>query len=116
MLDVIDDERVLDRVQTTGRVLRAALVAAAAGRPEVGDVRGIGLAWGVEFVSDPATRRPDGARASEVRDRMRRLGVLVGTTGRHGHVLKIRPPLALTETDVPTLAHALEAALSAERE
>ena len=112
VLDVIDDERVLDRVRRTGRVLRGALVEAAAGRPEIGDVRGIGLAWGVEFVTDPATREPDSARAREVRDRMRRLGVLVGTTGRHGNVLKIRPPLALNETHVPTLAHALVSALT----
>ena len=112
VLDVIDDERVLDRVRRTGRVLRDALVEAAAGRPEIGDIRGIGLAWGVEFVTDPATREPDRARAREVRDRMRRLGVLVGTTGRHGNVLKIRPPLALNETHVPTLAHALVSALT----
>ncbi len=112
VLDVIDDERVLDRVRRTGRVLRDALVEAAAGRPEIGDVRGIGLAWGVEFVTDPATREPDRARAREVRDRMRHLGVLVGTTGRHGNVLKIRPPLALNEAHVPTLAYALVSALA----
>jgi 4-aminobutyrate aminotransferase-like enzyme len=111
VLDVIDDERVLDRVRRTGPVLRDALVEAAAGRPAVGDVRGVGLAWGVELVADPATREPDGARAREVRDRMRRLGVLVGTTGRHGNVLKIRPPLALDETHVPALARAFAEAL-----
>jgi 4-aminobutyrate aminotransferase-like enzyme len=112
VLDVIDDERVLDRVQRTGRVLREALTEAAAGRPEIGDVRGVGLAWGVELVADPASREPDGARAREVRDRMRRLGVLVGTTGRDGNVLKIRPPLAMDETHVPTLMRALEGALA----
>jgi 4-aminobutyrate aminotransferase-like enzyme len=72
----------------------------------------VGLAWGVEFVTDPLTREPDGARARQARDRMRHLGVLVGTAGRHGNVLKIRPPLALDETHVPTLAGALEAALT----
>jgi 4-aminobutyrate aminotransferase-like enzyme/Ser/Thr protein kinase RdoA (MazF antagonist) len=112
VLDVIDDERVLDRVQRTGRALRGALAEVAAGHAEIGDVRGVGLAWGIEFVADPATREPDGPRARDVRDRMRHLGVLVGTTGRHGNVLKIRPPLALDETHVPTLAGALEAALT----
>jgi 4-aminobutyrate aminotransferase-like enzyme len=46
---------------------------------------------------------------------MRHLGVLVGTTGRHGNVLKIRPPLALDEIHVPTLSRALEAALTQTR-
>jgi 4-aminobutyrate aminotransferase-like enzyme len=115
VLDVIEDERVLDRVQRTGRALRSALAEVAAGRPEIGDVRGVGLACGGEFVEDPATREPDGPRAREARDRMRHLGVLVGTTGRHGNVLKIRPPLAFDETHVPILARTLEAALTQTR-
>jgi 4-aminobutyrate aminotransferase-like enzyme/Ser/Thr protein kinase RdoA (MazF antagonist) len=112
VLDVIDDERVLDRVRRTGRAVGEALAAVSSAHPGIGDVRGIGLAWGVELVTDPATREPDGERARAVRERMRRSGVLVGTTGRHGNVLKIRPPLALDETHVPVLARALEDALA----
>ena len=112
VLGVIEDERVLDRVQRTGRALGDAFAEVAAGHPEIGDVRGVGLAWGVEFVTDRSTREPDGRRARAVRDRMRHLGVLVGTTGRDSNVLKIRPPLALTEAHVPTLAGALAAALT----
>jgi 4-aminobutyrate aminotransferase-like enzyme len=95
VLDVIEGERVLERVRRTGRALRAALLAVAGGRA----VRGVGLVWGVEL--------PDAAR---VRDEMRRLGVLVGTTGPHGNVLKIRPPLAFDERHVPQLAEALHRA------
>ena len=113
VLDVIEDERVLDRVRRTGAALRDALAGVAAGRPVVGDVRGVGLAWGVELVTDAGTRAPDGARATAVRDRMRALGVLVGTSGRHGNVIKIRPPLAFEPAHVPVLAGALEAALDA---
>ena len=112
VLDVIEDERVLERVRRTGSLLRAALEEVAAAHPAIGDVRGVGLAWGVEFVADPATQEPDGPRARRVRDRMRHLGVLVGTTGPHGNVLKIRPPLALTADHVPTLAGALAAAVA----
>jgi 4-aminobutyrate aminotransferase-like enzyme len=90
VLDVIADERVLDRVQRTGRALGRAL------RERAEVVRGVGLAWGVEL---------DDARA--VRDRMRERGVLVGTTGRAGNVLKLRPPLAFDESHVGLLADAL---------
>jgi 4-aminobutyrate aminotransferase-like enzyme len=112
VLDVIEDERVLARVVQTGSAVRSALGELAARHPEIGDVRGVGLAWGIELVSDPATRSPDGARARAVRDRMRHLGVLVGTTGRHGNVIKVRPPLALTVDEVPVLARAVDMALS----
>jgi 4-aminobutyrate aminotransferase-like enzyme len=108
VLDVIDDERILERVRSTGYALRESLHALAATQPAIGDVRGVGLAWGVELVGDPAT---SGAHAAAVRDRMRELGVLVGTTGRHGNVLKIRPPLAFIGTHVPPLTAALERAL-----
>jgi 4-aminobutyrate aminotransferase-like enzyme/Ser/Thr protein kinase RdoA (MazF antagonist) len=99
VLDVIDDERVLDRVQRTGHALHEALE-----RLDLDDVRGVGLAWGIEF--------GDATRARAVRDRMRELGVLVGTTGRHGNVLKLRPPLAFAPSHVPMFMSARERALS----
>jgi 4-aminobutyrate aminotransferase-like enzyme/Ser/Thr protein kinase RdoA (MazF antagonist) len=111
VLDVIEDERVLARVDATGRALARELRAVADAHPAIGDVRGVGLAWGVELVADPATREPDPARARAVRDAMRDAGVLVGTTGPHGNVLKVRPPLAFEIQHVPTLVGALVSAL-----
>jgi 4-aminobutyrate aminotransferase-like enzyme len=104
VLDVIEDERVLDRVQGTGRALGAALAELASAHAEIADVRGVGLAWGVEFSTGAE-------RARAVRDRMRHLGVLVGATGREGNVLKIRPPLAFDETHVPRFMRTLDDAL-----
>src|SRR6185312_15663369 len=112
VLDVIDDERVLDRVRRSGDALRAALAELAGAHEAIGHVRGAGLAWGVEIVSDRAARTPDGARARAVRDRMRHHGVLIGTTGRAGNILKLRPPLAFTAEHVPVLVSALDTALA----
>ena len=111
VLDVIDDERVLDRVRRTGETLRAALREVTGRHPAIGDVRGVGLAAGVEIVR-PGGRQPDRATAVAVRDGMRDRGVLVGTTGRAGNVLKIRPPLAFTPTEVPVLVDALDRTLA----
>jgi 4-aminobutyrate aminotransferase-like enzyme/Ser/Thr protein kinase RdoA (MazF antagonist) len=111
VLDVLDDERVLPRVVRAGEALRSALCDAVGDHPRVGDIRGVGLANAVELVTDRSALRPDGALAVAVRDGMRRLGVLVGTTGRDGNVLKIRPPLAFTEREAPLVADALCRAL-----
>ncbi|MGW4210406.1 aminotransferase class III-fold pyridoxal phosphate-dependent enzyme [Lentzea sp. NPDC004789] len=111
VLDVIDDERVLDRVRHTGETLRAALRELADRHPSIGDVRGVGLAVGVEIVH-PGSTQPDRATAVAVRNDMRGRGVLVGTTARAGNVLKIRPPLAFTDREVPLLADALDTALT----
>jgi 4-aminobutyrate aminotransferase-like enzyme len=105
VLDVLEDERILPRVTRTGEALRTALREVAAGHPEIGDVRGVGLAIGVELPAD------DGTRTRAIRDRLRHEGVLVGTTGRASNIIKIRPPLAFTEEHVPLVANALARAL-----
>lgn len=110
VLDVLRDERVLARVQETERALRTALDEVAAHHPAVGEVRGVGLAWGIELVSDPAGT-PDPGRTFAVQEELRRRGVLVGTTGRDRNIVKIRPPLAFAGDHVPLFAQQLDAAL-----
>ena len=105
VLDVIEDERILARTEAAGQALRAALRAATAGHDAVREVRGVGLAVGV------ACR--DGATARALKEGMRSRGVLVGSSGRHGDVLKIRPPLAFTVEEVPIVASALAESLEA---
>jgi 4-aminobutyrate aminotransferase-like enzyme len=111
VLDVIDDERILSRVADTGIRLRDAIRTATAGHDRVGDVRGVGLANGIEIVTDRASRRPDRAGAAALKEGLRDLGVLVGTTARAGNVLKVRPPLAFTCAHVPLFTAAFVAAL-----
>ena len=105
VLAVLDDERVLPRTAEAGSALRAALRSAAGDDPRVVDVRGVGLAIGVETT--------DAHTASAIREGLRARGVLVGTSGRLGSVVKIRPPLAFTVGEVPLLADAFAAALAA---
>jgi 4-aminobutyrate aminotransferase-like enzyme len=79
----------------------------------VGDVRGMGLANAIELVTDRASATPDERTASLVKDGLRERGVLVGTTGPHRNIVKVRPPLAFTEHEVPTFVEALSATLAA---
>jgi 4-aminobutyrate aminotransferase-like enzyme len=99
VLDVIRDERVVERVAATGAALRAALEELGAG-----EVRGEGLLVGLRLETP--------ARAKEVVERLRADGVLIGRTGPVDDVLKIRPPLAFREEHVPVLARALRRALA----
>ena len=52
-------------------------------------------------------------RPQQVKDGLRARGVLVGTTARAGNVLKVRPPLALTEDLIPVFVDALVQSLDA---
>jgi 4-aminobutyrate aminotransferase-like enzyme len=112
VLDVLADERVLPRVVEAGEKLRAAAREASEGYGFVGDVRGIGLANAIEIVTDRDSSSPDPVMAERLKNGLRRHGVLVGTTGARGNVLKVRPPLAFTAADVPEFITAFAAALA----
>jgi 4-aminobutyrate aminotransferase-like enzyme len=112
VLDVIADEGLVARAADVGDELRTSLRSLGERHPSIGDVRGRGLIAGVELVVDPATREPDRELAGRVKDAMRERGVLIGTTGRSGNVLKIRPPLAITADEARLVATTLDAVLA----
>jgi 4-aminobutyrate aminotransferase-like enzyme/Ser/Thr protein kinase RdoA (MazF antagonist) len=110
VLEVIDDERLIDRARDVGEYLATRLRDIASRAPEIGDVRSIGLAIGVEIVK-PGTTEPDPTRTREIVEKMRQDGVLIGTAGRHENSLKIRPPLVFGRRDVDLLVATLEQVL-----
>ncbi|MGC9122299.1 MAG: aminotransferase class III-fold pyridoxal phosphate-dependent enzyme, partial [Thermogladius sp.] len=64
---------------------------------KVGDVRGLGLAWGVEFVADKKSKKPDvGFRNRVVREALRRGLVLLGC-GKSS--IRLIPPLVIGEEE-----------------
>lgn len=111
VLDVLEDERLVERAGRVGPALREAIASLQAVHPTIGDVRGVGMLTGVELVVDPASKEPDATLAGRVANGMRDRGVLVGTTGRADNVLKIRPPLVFGEEHIPLVVDALDAAL-----
>ena len=76
-------------------------------------MRGSGLFIGVELVRDRHTLEPAAAEASDIVNRLRDEGILIGTDGPHHNVLKIRPPMPFTIEDADVLAAALASALDA---
>jgi 4-aminobutyrate aminotransferase-like enzyme/Ser/Thr protein kinase RdoA (MazF antagonist) len=73
----------------------------------IGDVRGSGLFVGVDLVNDRASRAPATRQASYVVNRLRDLGILAGTDGPHHNVLKLRPPLIFSKSDIQVFGRAL---------
>jgi 4-aminobutyrate aminotransferase-like enzyme/aminoglycoside phosphotransferase (APT) family kinase protein len=115
VLEVIERERLQDNARTTGAYALKALQALMQRFSAIGDVRGYGLKLGVEIVADRRTKAPDRAATRAIANGLRARGVLVGTEGIHGNVLKIRPPLPFRPEHADVLAGALEETLLAMR-
>jgi 4-aminobutyrate aminotransferase-like enzyme len=58
------------------------------------------------------TLEPAGAEASYVSNRLRELGILLGTDGPHHNVVKIRPPMPFDDADADVLLLAIDRALA----
>ncbi|MFZ0641036.1 MAG: aspartate aminotransferase family protein [Candidatus Acidiferrales bacterium] len=118
VLDYIAEHDLFARVAAKGEELRRAL-SPLRESPMVGDVRGIGLLLGVEFVRDAATREPfraDMNIASRVYDAALRRGVLTypvqgcADGARGDHVL-LAPPFIISSDEIRFIAANLHEAI-----
>ena len=77
----------------------------------IGDVRGIGLFMGVEFVRDRETLEPATEETARLIELVKADDILLTAEGPHHNVLKIKPPLSFEETDADLLVGAVDRAL-----
>ena len=107
MLDVVQSEHLQQQARRVGDYLKKRLLALKQKYPLIGDVRGSGLFLGLDLVLDPVTRAPAPRQAEYVVNRLRECGILTGTDGPHHNVIKLRPPLIITESDADIFTDAL---------
>jgi len=111
VLHVIRTEKLLENARRSGDYLQRGLRTLAQRCTAIRDIRGAGLFIGVELGANPASGPSGPAETTRVVNTMRRLGVLVGATGRNGDVLKIRPPLTFELQHADLLLTALDQTL-----
>ncbi|KAI0442532.1 exocyst complex protein exo70 [Xylaria telfairii] len=111
---IIREGNLVQNVATMGGLLSARLQTLLASHPNVGNIRGSGLFWGVEFVMDKTTNKPFPS-SSGVAFGMAELGLTEpyymavypssGTAdGVNGDHIIISPPYNISPADVETIA------------
>jgi len=118
VLDCLETHQLFERVGTAGKKLRETL-ARVEGHPHVGDIRGMGLLVGVEFVRDKATREPF-PKSENMAERIRQAAaaeaVLTYPTqgcvdGHRGDHILLAPPFTISEQECALVGQALVSAL-----
>jgi 4-aminobutyrate aminotransferase/(S)-3-amino-2-methylpropionate transaminase len=110
-LDVIADEQLTENSARLGERMLGRLASLSDAHPCIGEVRGRGLMIGVELVEDRATMAPDARRAVQVRAACRERGLIIGIGGFFGNVVRIQPPLVISEGQLEDAAGILDEAL-----
>ncbi|HEY1250451.1 MAG TPA: aminotransferase class III-fold pyridoxal phosphate-dependent enzyme [Thermoanaerobaculia bacterium] len=111
VLDVMRDEGLQERALRVGGRLALGLARLSERHPIVGDVRGLGLFLGIELSQDRVTRAPAARQAAYVVERMKDHGILLSTDGPDHNVIKMKPPLCVTEADVDRVLAAYDRVL-----
>ncbi len=115
VLDVIERQQLVRNAHDTGEYLQQRLRELALRHERVLAVRGKGLFFGLELVTDPRTRAPATMETRRLINDMRQRGVLISAVGHHGNVLKMRPPMVFEREHADLLLTTLEEALGALR-
>ena len=112
VLDVIHDEGLQRNAAVIGDRLIEKCTALMDRYPIVGAVHGLGFYLGVELVRDRETLEPATEECYAICDRMRELGLIVQPTGERANVLKMKPPMCLTQASADFYVDMLERVLS----
>ncbi|MHB1508061.1 MAG: aspartate aminotransferase family protein [Acidimicrobiales bacterium] len=98
-IDYVTEHDLQSNAAKMGELLLEGLVEMARRYAAIGDVRGKGLMVGIEMVR-PGTKEPNARAATALHESCRRRGLLIGKAGQLGQVLRLLPPLSLTEGEV----------------
>lgn len=121
-LRIIQNERLVANARETGAYLGRRLHEALVEHPNVGDIRGRGMFWGVELVADRARREPYSAAESLAKRVWRRafdLGLIIYYSqgcadGKNGDVLMLGPPLISDAAQVDEMVDLLRQSIELE--
>ncbi len=107
-VETLRDEGLVENAAAMGAVLGEELAALAGDHASVGEVRGIGLLWGLELVRDRETREPlvPYAASGEAAQPMAALRRAAMDRGLHlyvhGNLLLVAPPLIVARDELST--------------
>ncbi|HEY5902861.1 MAG TPA: acetyl ornithine aminotransferase family protein [Anaerolineales bacterium] len=96
-IDLIENEY-LENAAEVGQYTLDALAEIQARHPSMGDVRGLGLMIGVEFVKDRETKEPAAELTEAVVNNAFERGLLMLSCGKS--VIRIAPPLSISKAEV----------------
>jgi hypothetical protein len=118
-VQILEKESLVERAREKGEILGAKLDHALSDHPHVGDIRGLGMMWGVELVKEKQTLEPFDRSAlvlEMVWEKLFSDGVILykslGLAGKNGEGLVVAPPFVINEPEMDMVVSGLKGALN----
>ncbi len=109
-INFLEREKIADKAAEKEKLVKERLERIKEEHPIIGDVRGRGLMIGVELVKDDA-KTPAVDEAKAVRKSCLEKGLLIGVGGVWANVLRIQPPLVITDDQLDEALDIIEKSL-----
>ncbi|WP_072860834.1 (R)-1-hydroxy-2-aminoethylphosphonate ammonia-lyase [Arenibacter palladensis] len=106
----LENEKILDKVKADEKYLRSSLAALQLKYPLIGDVRGMGLLWGVELVLDKKTKEKAVNEAEVVMYECLKRGLSYKVSA--GNVLQLSPALTISRKELDSALNILDESLA----
>lgn len=106
VLKYIQEHDLMQNARERGQQLYDGLVELQKKHPVIGDIRGIGLMRGAEFVH--ADKSPAAEELEMVLEEMKNRGFIIGKNGVARNVMAFQPPLVITQADVDNVLNTLD--------
>ena len=111
VLDAMEKEKLADNALKVGEALKARLMQMKKKYRCLGGVRGRGLVMGLELVDPKDGQTPSPELIGRLIHRCAENGLLLGKVGMYGNVVRIAPPLVITEDEALMAADIIDAGL-----
>ncbi|MEJ3627899.1 aspartate aminotransferase family protein [Vibrio vulnificus] len=109
-MEAIEQEGLLDKVKVDSQFMREKLLEMKAKYPVIGDVRGIGMLWGIELVTDHESKARAYDEAEAVLYQCLNNGVSFKVS--QGNVIQLSPPLIITREQLTEALAIFEEAIA----
>jgi 4-aminobutyrate aminotransferase len=109
MIEFLENEKIIEKVQADELFVRNELQRLKDRFPIIGDIRGIGLLWGIELVTDRVSKTKAIQAAEKVMYACLEAGLSFKVS--QGNVLQLSPPLIITREELSTAISIVEKAI-----
>ncbi len=98
-IEYLEKQKLAREAVKKGEIVKAQLEHLRAKHKLIGEIRGKGLMLGIELVRD-GRKTPANLEGDKIRDFCCEMGLLIGLGGVYGNVLRIQPPLVISNDQV----------------
>ena len=111
-IEFLEEQNLAQKTLDKGNFLKAQLESLKAKYKMIGEIRGKGLMIGIELVRDPISKDPAQIEGKKIQEICLEKGLLIGSGGIYGNVLRIQPPLVISQEQMEEAIKILELAFS----